>query len=86
MIGIYTIKIVSNEHLYGPGRRLLIFLKGCKIHCRGCINKHLWSFENANLMTVNEILEIAIKERVEGITLHGGEPLDQAINVYELVK
>ena len=70
MIGIYKIKIVNNEHLYGKGKRLLIFLKGCSIHCDGCI----------------EIVALAIKENVGGITLHGGEPLDQAKSLYNLVK
>ncbi len=86
MIGIYKIKIVENEHLYGPGKRLLIFLKGCTIHCKGCVNKHLWSFEDANFMSSNDVLNIAIKENVEGITLHGGEPLDQACELVELIK
>ena len=86
MIGIYKIKIVNNEHLYGKGKRLLIFLKGCSIHCKGCINKHLWSFEDATFMDEKEIFALAIKENVEGITLHGGEPLDQAKSLYNLVK
>lgn len=86
MIGIYKYKIVDNEHLYGPNKRLLVFFKGCKIHCEGCVNKHLWSFENADLMDVKELIDIILKENLGGITLHGGEPLDQKEELIKLVK
>ena len=78
MIKIQKQMIVENEHLYGPGRRLLLYLKGCSIHCGGCINPHLWSFEGGVPINENEILEICKKEKLEGLTIHGGEPLDQA--------
>lgn len=86
MIRIQKQMIVENEHLYGPGRRLLVYLKGCTIHCEGCINPHLWSFEGGTLVSEDEILDICINEKVEGVTLHGGEPLDQADNLYKIVK
>lgn len=86
MIRINDYMIVENEHLYGPGKRLLLFLQGCSIHCEGCINQHLWSFEDGTLISTNKILEICNKENVEGITIHGGEPLDQADGLLELVR
>ena len=89
MIGVYKYKIIENEQLYGPGKRLLIFLKGCKIHCNGCINKHLWSFEDANFISEEELVNICLFNNLEGITLHGGEPLDQAsslVNLVDLIK
>lgn len=85
MIRVHKIMTVENEHLYGPGKRLLIFLKGCNLHCEGCINQHLWSFEGGTLMKADEIFEICKKENVVGITLHGGEPLDQAEELMELI-
>ena len=86
MIRIQKYMIVENEHLYGPGRRLLVYLKGCNIHCKGCVNPHLWSFEGGTLISEDEILDICVKEKVEGVTLHGGEPLDQADELYKIVK
>lgn len=78
MINIHRLMIVENEHLYGPGKRLLVYLKGCSIHCEGCVNSHLWSFDGGIKISAEEIISICKKENVEGITLHGGEPLDQA--------
>lgn len=86
MIKVHKLMIVENEHLYGPGKRLLLYLKGCSIHCEGCINKHLWSFEGGTPMNSTEILEICKKENLDGITIHGGEPLDQANGLYDVVK
>lgn len=86
MIRVHKLMIVENEHLYGPGKRLLIYFKGCSIQCEGCINQHLWAFEGGTMMNSNDILEMCEKENVEGITIHGGEPLDQADGLYDVVK
>ena len=37
-------------------------------------------------MNFSDILEICKKESLEGITIHGGEPLDQANGLYDVVK
>lgn len=86
MIRIQKWMIVENEHLYGPGKRLLLYLKGCSIHCVGCINQHLWSFDGGTLLSEEEVVDICNKENLEGITIHGGEPLDQADDLLEVVK
>ena len=82
MIRIHRLVVVDNEHLYGPGKRLLLFLQGCSIHCDGCVNKHLWSFDGGKNYTTEELIKICIDEKVEGVTFHGGEPLDQAYELY----
>ena len=86
MIRVHKWMVVENEHLYGPGKRLLLYLKGCSLHCDGCINPHLWPFEGGTLMAADELLEICEIERVCGITLHGGEPLDQADAILDFVR
>ena len=86
MVSYYDYQIVNNEHLYGPNKRLLIFLQGCSLHCEGCVNKHLWDFKMDKTITAEQVVNICKKEKVEGITLHGGEPLDQAKGLFEIVK
>lgn len=89
MIRLHRWTVVENEHLYGPGKRLLLFLQGCSIHCEGCVNQHLWSFEGGTLTYPCAVLDFCEKEGVEGITVHGGEPLDQAnglLELFEIVK
>ena len=86
MIRVHKLMIVENEHLYGPGKRLLLYLKGCSIHCEGCINKHLWPFDGGTMISSKNIIDVCKKEKLEGITIHGGEPLDQAEGLYDVVK
>ena len=86
MINIQRMMLVENEHLYGPGKRLLIYLKGCSIHCEGCINPHLWSFEGGTKVSAEDVINILYKNNADGLTLHGGEPLDQADGLLDIVK
>lgn len=84
MINYKTYSYEENEHLYGPGKRLLLFTQGCSLHCKGCVNKHLWQFGVGANISAREVLELC--QDVEGITLHGGEPLDQSEGILEVVK
>lgn len=84
MINYKTYSYEENEHLYGPGKRLLLFTQGCSLRCKGCVNQHLWKFGVGAIITVEEVLGLC--QDVEGITLHGGEPLDQSEGVLEIVK
>lgn len=86
MINYYEYCIVENEHLYGPGKRVLLFLQGCSIHCEGCVNRHLWDFGRGKNATSEEIISFCRDNHVEGITVHGGEPLDQSEGLYPIVK
>jgi anaerobic ribonucleoside-triphosphate reductase activating protein len=84
MINIHRYEIVENEHLYGPGKRLLLFTQGCSLRCKGCTNQHLWEFGKGIDVTIEEILNQCTD--LDGLTLHGGEPLDQANVLVELIK
>ena len=84
MINYKTYSYEENEHLYGPGKRLLLFTQGCSLHCKGCVNQHLWEFGAGKNITAQEILELCAD--IEGITLHGGEPLDQSAGVLEIIR
>jgi len=66
--------IAHNSHIYGPGSRDVIWFKGCSIHCKDCINQHLWPFSVENEVSLEELVG---KLETNEITLLGGEPLDQ---------
>jgi anaerobic ribonucleoside-triphosphate reductase activating protein len=72
----------------GPGARYALWLQGCSIRCPGCCNPHFFdpsggvSVEPAAL--VSEIA--AVRAEVEGVTLLGGEPIDQAEAVAVLLQ
>ncbi len=62
----------------GPYKRMAIWFQGCNILCEGCCNPELQEIRVTHLMTIQEILDIAIESRnrngIEGITFLGGEP------------
>jgi len=84
MINIHRYEVAENEHLYGPGKRLLLFTQGCLLRCKGCTNQLLWEFGKGIDVTIEEILNQCTD--LDGITLHGGEPLDQANVLVELIR
>ena len=72
MLNIY--RIAHNSKIYGPGNRDVVWFKGCSLHCMNCINPELWSFDNAHLMEIDDLVkELKSKE----VTFLGGEPLEQ---------
>jgi anaerobic ribonucleoside-triphosphate reductase activating protein len=74
-------------HIYGPGRRFGIWLQGCSLACNGCWNKQMWSFKANQLIERELLLEnILLQSGIEGITILGGEPLEQADNIIWLIK
>ncbi|TWJ22496.1 pyruvate formate-lyase-activating protein [Micromonospora endolithica] len=68
----------------GPGTRFVAFLAGCPLRCRFCHSPDTWSRRNGRRTTVDDLLaEIGRYRRfIEvaggGVTLSGGEPLQQA--------
>ena len=66
----------------GPGRRAGIWVRGCSIHCPGCIAENLWSFDESrarNVVDVASEVEGFFREdgNLNGVTVSGGEPFDQ---------
>lgn len=71
----------------GPGRRAGIWLQGCSIHCPGCLSRDTWT--PAVTMTaaakIVDWAECAAGDGLTGITVSGGEPLDQAPGLQALL-
>jgi len=72
--------------IYGPGERFVIWSQGCSIHCPGCWNKEMWPFKQDKYIIAKEIIDIVCKEKLEGVTILGGEPFDQYDSLFEIVK
>ena len=65
----------------GPGVRLGIWLQGCLLACPGCIARDTWNPDGGTAVGVDVLLDDvrrAIDAGTDGITVSGGEPLEQA--------
>ncbi|MGR5407620.1 4Fe-4S single cluster domain-containing protein [Vibrio sp. PNB22_8_1] len=79
--------IESVSHIYGPGKRFVIWFQGCALACEGCWNREMWSFKPKHQIERSELLaQILATEAIEGVTFLGGEPLHQAENLWWLIK
>ena len=71
--------IVNESIVDGPGIRLVVFGQGCKHNCPGCHNPETHSFEGGELMSVEDIIKLVIKNPLlDGVTFSGGDPFEQA--------
>ena len=79
--------IVEHTEIYGPGIRAAIWVKGCTLACKGCWNTQYWPAKGGELIPVMELHQRLMEiEDIEGITLLGGEPLQQSSQVLELIE
>ncbi len=63
----------------GIGVRTVLFVSGCRNHCKDCFQPETWSFENGELFTEeveDEIIESLKPDYIKGLTLLGGDPFE----------
>jgi len=78
---------LDSSEIYGPGLRAVLWVQGCTLACKGCWNTQYWSRLAGATSTTEEILEQWKKTPgLEGVTLLGGEPLQQAEAVLNLIQ
>lgn len=64
----------------GPGRRVGLWTQGCGIGCKGCISQDTWASDESRRVDIDALLawcRAACDDRLDGITVSGGEPFDQ---------
>ncbi|WP_436535772.1 pyruvate formate-lyase-activating protein [Actinoplanes sp. HUAS TT8] len=76
----------------GPGTRFVAFLAGCPLRCQFCHSPDTWHRRNGRPTTAGDLMhEIARYERFikvagGGVTVSGGEPLEQPDFVREVLR
>nr|WP_280513527.1 4Fe-4S single cluster domain-containing protein [Intrasporangium calvum] len=70
--------VVPRTRAEGPGERFAVWVQGCSVRCSGCFNPHLWGPSLGQEVRVADLVADAVSAGVEGVTLLGGEPFDQA--------
>ncbi|MFD7825996.1 4Fe-4S single cluster domain-containing protein [Kitasatospora sp. NPDC059803] len=70
----------------GPGLRSVLWVQGCPFTCRGCMSPQWIPDRRARLVAPSELAsELLHDSRVTGLTLSGGEPMEQADALAEMV-
>ncbi len=77
--------IVDETEAEGPGHRFAVWVQGCSLRCAGCCNPEMFDERRGEPMTIDTIAS-RIPATVEGITLLGGEPFEQAAGCAEFAR
>jgi anaerobic ribonucleoside-triphosphate reductase activating protein len=82
--------LMESSTVNGPGARAVIWVQGCSLGCPGCWNPQTHARLQGFRLDVSEILEwfarVSCENRIEGLTISGGEPMEQAPAVLELLR
>ncbi|WP_407939636.1 4Fe-4S single cluster domain-containing protein [Nocardioides anomalus] len=71
--------VVTETDAEGPGRRFAVWTQGCTIRCDGCFNPQMWTGNGGQMVAVDILVEQIRAADVEGLTILGGEPFEQAL-------
>lgn len=78
---------VAESYVDGPGIRFALFTQGCRHHCPGCHNPQTHDFAKGFEIDNDEIVQLMLKDPLlDGLTLTGGDPLEQIDACLDLVK
>lgn len=79
--------LVKESIVDGPGLRYVVFVQGCKHNCQGCHNPKTHDFGGGYLIEIDEIIkEIRANPLIDGMTISGGEPLEQPKELIPLIQ
>lgn len=71
----------------GPGLRLVLWVQGCCLNCNGCFNQPTHDADDGTSIFVSDLADrINSLHSIDGVTVSGGEPLDQALAIEKLIR
>ena len=69
----------------GPGNRFVLWTQGCSKGCSECFNPETWSNATYKELSPTQIFELIKNFEVDGVTISGGDPLEQEDELLELL-
>jgi anaerobic ribonucleoside-triphosphate reductase activating protein len=69
----------------GPGNRFVLWTQGCSKGCSECFNPETWSTSTYKELSPLQIFELIKNFEVDGVTISGGDPLEQEEELLELL-
>lgn len=84
-------KIEKTSIANGTGIRVVLWVSGCSLHCKGCQNPETWNLNSGKLFDEKskiELFDALDKPYIQGITFSGGHPLEDGNveTIYLLIK
>lgn len=87
MASLRIAQLIADTEAEGPGKRFAIWVQGCSLRCPGCCNPEMFADDRGTALTPAELAQrVADTAGIEGISVLGGEPFEQAEGVAELCR
>ncbi len=82
---------LARSRANGPGTRFVVWVQGCSLGCPGCFNPTTHQAEGAGVSTevdalIAQLMAAAASGAIDGLTISGGEPLEQPAPVAALLR
>jgi anaerobic ribonucleoside-triphosphate reductase activating protein len=80
---------VAHSRVNGPGMRAVVYFQGCNLGCASCWNPTTHAFTGLSLEAQDVAEQVAGAHQtqfIEGVTFSGGEPMQQALDLLEVVR
>ena len=71
----------------GYGKRIGIWTIGCPHACFNCSNPELWASKPEKDIPITDLYRMiaGIRDNIDGVTITGGEPFNQTVELYGLI-
>jgi len=69
----------------GPGSRVVLWVRGCTIGCKGCMTTDLWAKEDPKPIEPLVASLVEALSESDGLTVSGGEPFQQPSELAEVL-
>lgn len=79
---------MASSRANGPGTRAVLWVQGCTLGCPGCFNPETHPARGGSVHPVSDLLNwlLALEGSIEGVTISGGEPLQQPLSLARLLR
>ncbi len=80
---------VAHSQVNGPGVRAIVYFQGCNLGCDGCWNPTTHAFVGSPRRVQDIAEQVAAAHQthaLEGVTFSGGEPMQQALDLLDLMR
>lgn len=80
---------VAHSRVNGPGLRAVVYFQGCNLGCAACWNPATHAFAGPPRGLEDVAKQVAVAHRtypIDGVTFSGGEPMQQALDLLDLMR